>query len=551
MQVIVVTGHSSSSVEIGWDVAQSLGVKAAAPGPNETDDPPVFHHKLFRARKIGPADEAGQIKPGRMWHRLGENLLLNNVESDAWGWASLESSRLLDFWASIDQSIHFVLLYAAPELSLARSLAAKGEVAEDLNDRLASWRLKNSELLDFYSRNRDRSLLLNTYSLIRTPHRLGELLTDRFGLDLPDANAANISAVDYPVSAMRAFLARTRLDDSDAIALYEELETASDLPAESGHDRYEAERAWSEYRQLLESQAELHAKTGDLQKELAKARQTGEEQTKENELLLLQLHQVQEELENYYLRAQETENKVHQKAQALKAMEDRAKDNEKKLEQLQDDLDKTQRERDAARTQLRAAESAKQAQSNLQDRVTKLQKELSTAHNNLEEQTKENELLLLQLHQVQEELENYYLKYREAQDALQNTSETADSAPSQNKKANGKNGHDTLTDERGFVRAYLNKKKTAKKLKRKIALIRRSNLFDEQWYLKEYPDVARSGMDPVRHYIKFGVEEGRDPSLAFGTRYYQYNNPDVSDAAINPLIHYISHGKEEGRRARP
>jgi len=35
--------------------------------------------------------------------------------------------------------------------------------------------------------------------------------------------------------------------------------------------------------------------------------------------------------------------------------------------------------------------------------------------------------------------------------------------------------------------------------------------FDAKWYLKMYPDVASSGIDPWEHYAKFGKSEGRQP----------------------------------------
>src|SRR5688572_20439802 len=35
--------------------------------------------------------------------------------------------------------------------------------------------------------------------------------------------------------------------------------------------------------------------------------------------------------------------------------------------------------------------------------------------------------------------------------------------------------------------------------------------FNARWYLERYPDVARSGMDPLEHYRHFGRPEGRQP----------------------------------------
>jgi GT2 family glycosyltransferase len=79
--------------------------------------------------------------------------------------------------------------------------------------------------------------------------------------------------------------------------------------------------------------------------------------------------------------------------------------------------------------------------------------------------------------------------------------------------------------------------------------IARSGLFDREWYLKKYPDVARSGIDPVRHYFAFGAREMRDPSPLFSTRNYLLQNPDVAAAGVNPLGHFALYGQPEGREA--
>jgi len=75
--------------------------------------------------------------------------------------------------------------------------------------------------------------------------------------------------------------------------------------------------------------------------------------------------------------------------------------------------------------------------------------------------------------------------------------------------------------------------------------------FSKEFYLKHYPDVRASGIDPVAHYIRSGVREGRDPSPWFSTRYYLERYPDVAEAGINPLYHYVRHGLKEGRRPVP
>jgi FkbM family methyltransferase len=75
-----------------------------------------------------------------------------------------------------------------------------------------------------------------------------------------------------------------------------------------------------------------------------------------------------------------------------------------------------------------------------------------------------------------------------------------------------------------------------------------SGLFDEGWYIRQYSDVAASGMNPVVHYVLYGAYEGRNPNPVFDTTFYLANNADVRASGINPLLHYIKYGETEGRQ---
>lgn len=80
-----------------------------------------------------------------------------------------------------------------------------------------------------------------------------------------------------------------------------------------------------------------------------------------------------------------------------------------------------------------------------------------------------------------------------------------------------------------------------------LARLRASDLFDAEWYLREYPDVKALGMDPVEHYLWLGARLGRNPSPRFDARSYLAANLDVAEAGLNPLLHYVQWGREEGR----
>lgn len=90
-------------------------------------------------------------------------------------------------------------------------------------------------------------------------------------------------------------------------------------------------------------------------------------------------------------------------------------------------------------------------------------------------------------------------------------------------------------------------------LKKKFVcrVIRKSGLLDCEYYLQSNLDVARSCMNPVRHYIYYGWREGRNPNRVFDTKWYLEAYPSVEKAGVNPLYHYFKHGAMEGRDPSP
>ncbi len=76
-------------------------------------------------------------------------------------------------------------------------------------------------------------------------------------------------------------------------------------------------------------------------------------------------------------------------------------------------------------------------------------------------------------------------------------------------------------------------------------------LFDADWYLRAYPDVDAAGIDPLYHYLVFGVAESRDPGPGFSTRDYLAEYPQVGRQRLQPLLHYRVFGAPQGCRVAP
>ena len=75
--------------------------------------------------------------------------------------------------------------------------------------------------------------------------------------------------------------------------------------------------------------------------------------------------------------------------------------------------------------------------------------------------------------------------------------------------------------------------------------------FDTDWYLKQHPEVARAGLNPLGHYMVTGATEGLDPSPLFDTDWYVSRNSDVAASGVNPLLHFLQNGQAEHRLPRP
>ncbi|MFV3129486.1 hypothetical protein [Niveispirillum sp. KHB5.9] len=76
-------------------------------------------------------------------------------------------------------------------------------------------------------------------------------------------------------------------------------------------------------------------------------------------------------------------------------------------------------------------------------------------------------------------------------------------------------------------------------------------LFDSAFYLAKNPDIAaavRSGNTTAwRHFQDYGWKEGRDPSAFFDTSDYLATHRDVALVGVNPLDHFLLYGVNEGR----
>lgn len=325
-----------------------------------------------------------------------------------------------------------------------------------------------------------------------------------------------------------------------------------------------------------EAQQQAQQRSQQQQAEHSKALSSVQE---ENDLVIAELHKVQETLETI----------LHER--------DAARKQAAELKKAQTALEQVQKDKAALQTQLTAEQATVQK---VQQQHQEAQQQVSRLQQALTSTKEENELVIAELHRLQELLESKLIE----RDALVKQRDNIrvqhgiaiqqrDSALQQldqrlaqlqqlhpelkkyqaeqaslygrleryQKQLNiQKSEFQQVLQEQEiwlqWLRAHATRYITAtyrysrayrKALSQQIALLEVSQHFDKQWYIEQNPDIASSNMSPAEHYLKVGALEGRNPSPNFDTDFYITQNHDVAEAGHHPLLHFLRHGQLEQR----
>jgi hypothetical protein len=395
---------------------------------------------------------------------------------------------------------------------------------KSLEQAALDWEHKMRSLLQFHKQNRRSIKLINLEQALANPKRLSKQL------ELLPVNL-KVECKAETHSSMQLLLACQYVRQEVGLNELNTLLNASSLP--------------------LTDSVEIALDNQSLLAEL---------DNKENELLHLQLTQVQEELEIYYLKNKSIEKllaTVKEEKQAL------SKDNQSllaeldkqenellplQLTQLQEELEFYYSKNKSIEKLLVTVKEEKQALSkdkaNLENKLNVLsiaEKSKSKLYSQTLQQIKIKRLELSKLKKQNEKakIEIEILKHRLQQSTSENevikSSALWKSAEKVRKLARVVNKFDKKGEE----------------LQKEVALLLTSDFFDPDWYLSSYLDVAASNTNPAEHYLKFGAKEGRLPSPRFDGNWYLQRYPDVVIGDINPLIHFIKFGISERRNASP
>jgi glycosyltransferase involved in cell wall biosynthesis len=84
-----------------------------------------------------------------------------------------------------------------------------------------------------------------------------------------------------------------------------------------------------------------------------------------------------------------------------------------------------------------------------------------------------------------------------------------------------------------------------------IRALEGTGLFQPEWYLRTYPEAARSGMSPIEHFVRVGEKKGYNPNPYFDQKWYLKQVKAARRFPGPAAVHYATKGWKNGRRPSP
>ena len=406
----------------------SKAIKSQAPQIQEIDEeellkklpPHISKRRLKKNLKKQQSTQAATALPKSMWDYIPMDLMIANIDNEFWGWADKNALENLEYWKNLDPSIYFVLTYDRPQSLLlelehyeSNSNIDKVAILEKFND----WTSYNTKILDFLEKNPKRAILVNNERIYQK---------NMMKLVYSQVAPSNLNNTDVIIDS-DSFDQKQNLSPLFKIISNKILKTSPEVM-----DTYNQLQSKSHFPYLDEiDDIDNLDSLIDVWKENVENRKIFKEKinstTLENELLLSQLHHVQEEF------ASHIDKSSSEKSELLKEYEKFKVDKEKLLQEYenkQKSLDKVNVELEnklsislsERSTLLEEKSELLKEKEEILNRYKNEKTNLENAKHEIEEKLtnslRDNDLLLSQLHLVQEELFEFHLGKSESDKKL-------------------------------------------------------------------------------------------------------------------------------------
>jgi len=112
--------------------------------------------------------------------------IVSQNQTEQWGWKDPRTTLFLNFWKKIIPDANFLFIYRKP-WEVADSLFRRNndkEFALDPSSAIDVWNYYNHEILSFYEKHKERSVLLDIENIIYETRSVIDLLNERFNFSL-------------------------------------------------------------------------------------------------------------------------------------------------------------------------------------------------------------------------------------------------------------------------------------------------------------------------------------------------------------------------------
>lgn len=328
MKTLCITGTKCAMFNKISDTIFNAGISPAKTitQPNGSSmDFNDWHQKVVDENSLLSIDSLSKI--GRIWEQLAVDLFMENVGQEKWGWACPQSVKLLNFWHSFAPQLCFILLYSTPEEAIyTASINEKNNIDNSADNIIQQWIANQQIMLKFYLKNPQQTLLVNVNDFKKNPQNLVEKINEHFNFNLNSFTALNDPDSEklkiLEPNSLAEYLANITLKQSKYFSevnnVFNELEK-NKIIIVSNNDTNDNDNklvennnlAIDSYSLLCQYNQELQTAKDNLQAAVNNTKRENQnnkniladlqDSKEEAELLLRQLHKVQEELEFYYL----------------------------------------------------------------------------------------------------------------------------------------------------------------------------------------------------------------------------------------------------------
>lgn len=440
MTIIVQAGHKTSKSKQVMEKLYERGLSR----PNDSythkmtsEQVSETLYKVFARENISVANE-------KIADNIMTDFLLANLDAENWGWESDKNLTSLEYWGQIEPDVGFILVFDHPK-RLFDNIETEKLTTDSVDKIVDEWVLYHQGILKILEAGNDRSILIEGQSALQSipnlntqlvkigsniklksawqivntqpidldskkaqdPNFVSELIIDEILKNYPEAiNIFNnlLSKANLKISSPIYKTQRPKLVDlieslgcvqsntqsiideyelklsvleqekSDLVLLADNRKVVSiESRLQTAKNNIQSLEAELKKKTSINSQVNSSANIADIEKE----------NENENELLIVQIHQLQESLERYY-----EEKEKYSLANIEKILVKKDQENQRLNKELQESNSKRQ----------------------------DLENKLKKIDNKIEEQTQsvnsniEKEILIVQMYQIQEELERYYIE---------------------------------------------------------------------------------------------------------------------------------------------